>query len=189
VSSAVPLRYYFRHPAARGALWTLAALAVLAIVLVAVWLPGDRSRRGIEREIERRRADIVRMREQQEVAFAYEKARGGVELLEQKLAYAATQAQQVTDISQLARKHGVSLLTQAYEESARRNEPPRLYTEIAVQGSYRSLESFIADLPQLPSWTESQDLVIERSREGRAVKGRIRLVTYRGAQAAQQEAK
>ena len=184
MSAHVPLRYYFRHPGVRAALWAGSALALMAAVLVVLWWPGERRRSELERHIEARRADIVQMREREQVARAFELARGGVQSLETKLAYAATQAQQVADLAQLARKHGVSLLAQAYEESARQNEAPRLYTELTVQGSYRSLDNFIADLPQLPSWTEAQDVVIERARESNVVKGRVRLVTYRGTRSA-----
>jgi Tfp pilus assembly protein PilO len=187
MSTSAPLRYYLRHPGVRVGLWTGAAFAVLAAVLAALWWPGERSRRALEDDIEARRAEIVQMRERDQVARAYEQARGGVESLETKLAYAATQAQQVADLAQLARQHGVSLISQAYEESTRKNEPPRLYTELTVQGSYRALDSFITGLPQLPSWTEAQDIVIERAHDSGVVKGRMRLVTYRGTRGTLEE--
>ena len=187
MSTSVPLRYYLRHPAVRAAVWTCAALAVLATVLASLWWPGERSRRALVQNIEARRAEIVQMRQREQVARAFGLARSGVESLETKLAYAATQAQQVADLAQLARKHGVSLISQAYEESSRRNEPPRLYTDLTVQGSYRALDNFITDLPQLPSWTEAQDVVIERAHDGGVVKGRMRLVTYRGTRSAVEE--
>lgn len=187
MSTSVPLRYYLRHPAVRGGLWSAAAFAVLATVLATMWWPGERSRRELEQNIESRRAGIVQMREREQVARAFDQARGGVESLETKLAYAATQAQQVADLAQLARKHGVTLISQAYEESTRKNEPPRLYTELTVQGSYRALDNFITGLPQLPSWTEAQDIVIERAHDSGVVKGRMRLVTYRGTRGTVEE--
>lgn len=185
--ASVSLRYYLRHPMVRAALWACAVFTVIAAVVLTMWWPGERSRRELERGIEARRADIVQMREQERVASAFGQAQTGVTSLETKLAYAATQAQQVSDLAQLARKHGVSLISQAYEESTRKNEPPRLYTELTVQGSYRALDNFITDLPQLPSWTEAQDVVIERAHDGGAVKGRMRLVTYRGTRSALEE--
>ena len=50
-----------------------------------------------------------------------------------------------------------------------------------MQAGFPALRDFLRDLSSLPTWSEVQEVRIE-SAQGTAVqKGRIRIVTYRGA--------
>ena len=191
-------RYCLRHPWAR--LGTLVAgVLVLAVVGLCInWWPNNARRTQLDDAISTERGKIVRQHGEIDLLAAYVKARTDVEALESKLDYAATQAQQVSDVAQLARKQGITVLSQSYEMRVPKGDRPKegdskddhpkddhpkdaptLNTELLVQGSYRSLRNFIALVPSLPSLTEVQEVVLERAREANVVKGRIRLVTYR----------
>ena len=192
-------RYCLRHPWARvGNL--ISGVLVLAVVGLCInWWPNNARRAQLDDAISTERGKIVRQHDEIDLLAAYVKARTDVEALESKLDYAATQAQQVSDVAQLARKQGITVLSQSYEMRAPKEsdahskddhskddhpkDAPTLNTELLVQGSYRSLRNFIALVPSLPSLTEVQEVVLERAREANIVKGRIRLVTYRRATA------
>jgi Tfp pilus assembly protein PilO len=182
-------RYCLRHPWARLGTLVSAALALAVAGLCLNWWPKNTTREQLEGAISAQRLGIARQHGDLELLAAYVRARTDVGALEGKLDYAATQAQQVSDVAQLARKQGVTVLSQSYEMRTPKesNDPskdaakdaPALNTELAVQGSYRSLRNFIALVPSLPSLTQVQEVVLERAREPNLVKGRIRLVTYR----------
>jgi Tfp pilus assembly protein PilO len=178
-------RYCLRHPWARLGTLISAVLALAVAGLCLNWWPDNARRMRLEEAIETQRLEIARQHGDLDLLAAYVRARTDVEALETKLDYAATQAQQVSDVAQLARKQGVTVLSQSYEMRAPKEsndtakEAPALNTELVVQGSYRSLRNFIALVPSLPSLTQVQEVVLERAREANLVKGRIRLVTYR----------
>ena len=195
-------RYCLRHPWARLGTLIAAALALAVAGLCLNWWPKNTTRVQLEEAISAQRLEIARQHNDLDLLAAYVRARTDVEALESKLDYAATQAQQVSDVAQLARKQGITVLSQSYEmripkesnDSAKdaskdaskdsskdssKDEAPALNTELVVQGSYRSLRNFIALVPSLPSLTQVQEVVLERAREANVVKGRIRLVTYR----------
>lgn len=182
-------RYCLRHPWARVGVLLSAVLALAVGGLCVNWWPNNARRMQLDAAISAERREIARQHGDLELLAAYVRARTDVEALESKLDYAATQAQQVSDVAQLARKQGITVLSQAYDIRAPKGpddpskDAPALNTELVVQGSYRSLRNFIALVPSLPSLTQVQEVVLERAREANLVKGRIRLVTYRRATA------
>jgi type II secretory pathway component PulM len=173
--------FYLRYPSIKVAMISVGALLVVAAVFAALWWPVEQRRQELSASVDRERNTILASRRQEELASAYSRAKAGVDVLQKKLTYAATQAQQVADIAQLARRHDVMMLSQDYEESTRANEPSMLYTDLTMQSKYPALRSFVEDLAGLPSWTEVQEVSVERARESGMVKSRIRLVTYRRA--------
>jgi hypothetical protein len=175
------LRYGLRHPWARTGAWLSAGLTVAVAGLAIHWWPSDVSRTRLDSAITAARGRIAHLHSDLDLLTAYGRARTDAEALEGKLDYAATQAQQVGDVAQLARKQGITILSQAYEADVHAKGAPTLNTELVVQGSYRSVRNFIVMVPSLPSLTEVSDVVLERAREPNLVKGRIRLVTHRRA--------
>ena len=182
-------RYCLRQPWARLGALVSGALVLAVAGLCVNWWPNNARRAQLDEAISAQRLKIVRQHGDLGLLAAYVRARSDVEALESKLDYAATQAQQVSDVAQLARKQGITIVSQSYEIRAPKGsddpskDAPALNTELVVQGSYRSLRNFIALVPSLPSLTQVQEVVLERAREANLVKGRIRLVTYRRATA------
>jgi energy-coupling factor transporter ATP-binding protein EcfA2 len=116
-----------------------------------------------------------------ELLAAYARAGRDVASLEKKLRYAATQSQLVQDFARLARRHGVKIVSETYEET--RGPQPSLSAELAVQGDYPALRDFVRDLSVLPTWSEVQEVRLESAQGAASQRGRIRIVTYRQAPA------
>jgi len=173
------LRYGARHPWARAGSWVCAVAAALALVALAVWWPAQRDRSALEDKISSARRALVQAQQADELLSAYARASKDAALLEKKLEHAATQAQLVESFAQLARRHGVRILTETYEEG--RGPQPALGSELAVQAAYPALRDFLRDLSALPTWSEVQEVRLESVQGSAPQKGRIRIITYRAA--------
>jgi Tfp pilus assembly protein PilO len=175
------LRYSARHPWARGGLWAVCAAAVLAAAAAAAWWPAQREHAALESEIAARRSSLVQARQAEEVSRAYEQARGAVAVLEKKLQHGATQAQLVESFARLARKHGVKIVAETYDEGRNPAVQPALSAELTVLGSYPALREVLRELSALPTWSEVHEVRLETVQGTPTQKGRIRIVTYRRA--------
>jgi Tfp pilus assembly protein PilO len=175
------VRYSFRHPWIRAGLILAAAVGVLVLIALAFWWPAKSSRVELEEQIASKRRMLVNLQQADELLRMYTRAQKDVPVLEKKLANAATQAQLVEQLGRLARRHKVTVLSETYEEGRGTSSYGILNTELTVQGSYPALRDFLRSLPELPVWAEVQELRLEAARDAGAVKGRIRIATYRRA--------
>src|SRR5262249_12293345 len=116
-----------------------------------------------------------------ELLAAYTRASKDASALEKKLATAATQSQLVQEFARLARRNGVKIVSETYEEA--RGPQPSLSAELAVQGDYPALHEFVRELSSLPTWSEVQEVRLESAQGSASQRGRIRIVTYRQAPA------
>lgn len=179
---AADLRYSARHPAARSGLCAVAAAAVLALAAAGAWWPAQREQAALEESIAAKRRSVVQARQADELARAYAQARGAVAVLEKKLQHGATQAQLVENFARLARRHGVRILAETYDEGrGTAGAQPALSAELTVQGSYPALREFLRELSGLPTWSEVHEVRLETVQGSGTQKGRIRIVTYRRA--------
>jgi hypothetical protein len=182
------LRTSARH---RGARLGLCAFLLSALALgasAAYWWPAERARAAAEEDIALKRRSLVQLRQGREVLEAYEKAAQEVAGLEKKLDHAATQAQLVQNFSRLARNRGIRIVGETYDEARSGAAQPALSAELAVQGAFPALRSFLSDLSSLPTWSEVQEVRLESVAGAAEQKGRVRIVTYRKARAAQARA-
>lgn len=173
------LRYSARHAWVRAGAWACAGALLAAGAALAVWWPEQRAVLALEEAIAAQRRALVEATRSAELARAFVKARQEVALLDRKLAEAATQAQLVQAFARLARRHGVKIIGETYEEG--RGPQPALSAELTVQAAYPALRDFVAELASLPTFSEVQEVRIESARGAELQKGRIRIVTYRKA--------
>jgi hypothetical protein len=171
------LRYGARHPWARGGLWACAATLAALCAALAAWWPEERAHAQLEDAVSAKRRMLVEGRRAEELARAYEEAKVRVGTLEAKLQHAATQAQLVQSFARLARRHGVRIVGETYEEG--RGAGRQLGAELVLQASYPSLREFIAELATLPTWSEVHEVRIENAQGAAQQKARVRIVTYR----------
>ncbi len=162
-------------------MWACAAAAALLLVAVAVWWPAQHERAKLEDTIGGKRRELVQAQQADELLRAYGKARKEVALLEKKLEHAATQSQLVENFARLARKHGVKIVSETYEEGRAAGAQPMLNAELSVQGGYPALRDFLHDVSALPTWSEVQEVRLESVQGAATQKGRIRVMTYRHA--------
>jgi len=177
------LRYSARHTWARAGLWACAAAAVLAFVVLAFWWPAQREQAALEDKIISKRRTLIQAQQADELSSAYARAHKDVALLGKKLQHAATQSQLVESFARLARKHGVKIVSETYEEGRAAGAQPMLNAELSVQGNYPALRDFLHELSSLPTWSEVQEVRLESVQGAATQKGRIRVMTYRHAPA------
>jgi Tfp pilus assembly protein PilO len=175
------LRYAARQPLARAGTWAAGASAVAMLAALVAWWPAHRDAAALEDRVAAKRRALADARHADELAAAYAKASRDVAALEKKLAYAATQSQLVQDFARLARRHGVRIVSETYEEA--RGPQPSLGAELTVQGDYLALRDFVRGLSALPTWSEVQEVRLESAQGSASQRGRIRIVTYRRAPA------
>jgi Tfp pilus assembly protein PilO len=178
---AADLLYGARHPWARAGLWACGAAGGLLLVVLALWWPAQRERALLEDKIAGKRREFVQTQQADELLRAYTQARKEVALLEKKLEHAATQSQLVENFARLARKHGVKIISETYEEGRAAGSQPMLNAELSVQGGYPALRDFLHDVSALPTWSEVQEVRLESVQGAATQKGRIRVMTYRRA--------
>jgi len=173
------LRYSARHPLARtGVRVLLGAVVVMAVTLV-YWWPAQHANAGLEAQITAKRRTLVETQQADELLRLYASAQKSVPLLEKKLEQSVSQAQLVDSLSRLARQHGVRVASETYEEGRSAGGQALLLAELTVQGSYGAVRNYLRDLPTLPMWTEVHEVRLEAARGSAAVRGRIRVATYR----------
>lgn len=177
------IRYCARHPLARAGLWGLLGAGVALAVTLALWWPALHAQSSLETGIAGKRQELVQMRQADELLRLYEVARKSTPLLEKKLEQSVSQAQLVESLARLARQHGVRVASETYQEGRSAGGQTLLLAELAVQGSYAAVRNFLRGLPGLPMWNEIQEVRLEGARGTAAVRGQIRIATYRVAPA------
>ena len=179
VSLLAELRYCLRHRWARSGL-IAAAIGIAALTgVTALWWPAHSEQNALEQQISAKRRALARAQQSDELARVYQRAQKDVASLEGKLRHGATQAQLVQSFARLARKHGVRIVSETYEEGRNAAAQATLSAELAVQAPYPALRDFLREVATLPTWSEVHEARIESAQDKALQKGRIRIVTYR----------
>ncbi len=179
------LLYAARHPLVKAGILACGVSGVIFLVVgVGYWWPVQRDYRNLVESIQTQRKAVVDTLHAANVAQSYRRALEGIAVLEKKLDYVSGQAELVRNLGRLAKKRGVKILSESYEEGKARSGYVPLYLNLTLKGGYRGLRKFLLDVPTLPSWSVVQEVRFERSRGGsRLIKGYIRLITYRKTKA------
>ncbi len=171
--------YSFGHPLVKaGGVACLVAAAALAAAAL-VWWPAHRADSALTERLASERRALIEARQAGELAATYARNLHAVPQLEAKLAAAVDQTQIVDGLGRLARMHGVRIVNQSYAER-RGQASGGLVVELAVEGSYVSVRNFIHGLSTLPVWIELHEVQLDRSGDAGGVKGRLRMVSFRG---------
>ena len=173
------LRHSLRHPLVRAGLAATALLVPAAVVVIAMWWPLHEQKLQLEEEVTALTESIRDRAGVAAAAAAYTRSKQGAALLEAKLKHAATQAQLVDDLSRLARANGVRIVSETYEEIRRPSGQALLNADLVVRGSYASTRKFLQALSTLPTWSEIDEVTLEKGREPNTIAGKLRIVTYR----------
>ena len=174
------IRYALRQPlAAYSTKIAIFAVAILVVTII-YWWPAQHRYAQLVEDTAVKRRELVQNQQAEELLRNYAHAKQEVPLLEEKLKQAVSQAQLVENIAQLANKHGVKILGENFEETNDTTDRSTWVSELSVQGSYSGLRGFLQNLSSLPTWTEVQEVRIESAHGSSVLKGRMRLITYRG---------
>lgn len=172
--------YSLRHPLVRaGGVACLVAAALLAVA-TGFWWPAQRASLALTERLAAERAALVEARQAGELAGIYARNLHAVPQLEAKLAAAVDQTRIVDGLARLGREHGLRILDQSYAERRDKANGGGLVVELAVEGPYGSVRNFLHGLSTLPVWIEADEVQLDRSGDAGTVKGRLRLVSFRG---------
>lgn len=175
------LRYCARHPLARAGLWGLLGAGTVLVATLALWWPALHAQSRLQSEITGKRRAQVEIQQADELRKLYETAWKSAPLLEKKLEQSVSQARLVESLARLAHQHGVRVASETYQESRNTGGQTLLLAELTVQGDYGAVRNFLRGLPGLPMWNEIQEVRLEGARGTAAVRGQIRIATYRAA--------
>lgn len=180
------LRFSMRHPVVKaGIVASVVSVAIVVAIGFSYWWPAQRDTERLVEAIQAKRKAVVAAMHAGDVARAYERTRREAAVVEEKLSAVIGQAELVKSLSRLAKKKGVKILAEAYEEGRERGGYVPLYVDLALEGRYSSLRHFLNGIQTLPVWTMVQEAKLARLQKGAGwVKARLRLVTYRKVAAA-----
>ena len=172
---------FLREPSVRRALITCITSMVLALLVVlAYWMPMQHSKQKMTTQINNLRRVLVSDAEAEQIKNAYTRANRQVVTLHKKLARQSNQSDLVQHIGQLARKHGVRIISETYDKTEIKSSYQGLVLNLQIQGRYTSIRNFVFAIPSLPSWTVVQEAQLVSHRGvGKQVKTSLRLVSYR----------
>jgi len=175
------IRYAMRHAALRRAVvGTGVAAAGLAVVALGYWWPAMRAHAVLEQAIHDKRQAVVAAMSARDVKHAHDAALRALPAIEQKLNVNSGQSDLVERLNRLARKRGIRIISESYEEGKAKSTFVPLHLDIALQGSYAEMRGFIADIATLPVWGEIQEARLEGLRDQPGtIKAQLRLVLYR----------
>lgn len=174
------LRYVLRHPRVRSALMaTVVSMAVLLLVVLAYWMPARHATQSLVDEIDHYRRIAHDKRYSAELAVAARRASAQVAEVEKKLDQNAVQSVLVQHLSQLAKRHGLRILTSNFDEGKTQDGFQPMSHELTVQGGYSGLRGFLAGVPALPTLTVIEECSITRNREGGSLKATLLFRTWR----------
>jgi Tfp pilus assembly protein PilO len=159
----------------------MALSTIVALSVIAYWWPAAREHANLVREVQAARRAVVQAQQTSELIRAYLRAVDTATAIERKLDTPLRQARLVESLGQLARKHGVRVLSESYEEGKPRNGYIPLALDLNLQGDYGPVRGFLAGIPGLPAWVEVQEARFEGVRDAgvRQVRAQIRLLAYR----------
>lgn len=157
-------------------------LAGLTIVLSVYWIPSANERDALRRQVDEVRRTVTEAMQARELAKAYAGGSQAAHIVERKLQASAKQAELVQHLGALARRRGVRIVSESYEEGKRQSDYTPLFVQITLEGSYASIRDFLREVSTLPLWAEVQDARIERRREPTdLLKAQLRLRAVRHA--------
>jgi Tfp pilus assembly protein PilO len=169
-----------RHPLVRaGRLAVLVSLALVLLVGALFWWPAQRAHNQAAAEADVKRKTLMTVMHAKEIARAHALATKQIEVLERKLNADKVQASLVEQLSALAGKHGIKIVSEVFEQGREQKGYLPLHLELNVQGSYSGLRGFLIGLQSLPTWTYVQEGAITADQNRGVLKARLRLVTYR----------
>lgn len=171
--------YSLGHPLVKAGLVTCLVGAALLAAAMIVWWPAHRSSLELTERLAAERRALVEARQAGELASTYARSLRDVPQLERKLEAAVDQTQIVDGLGRLAREYGIRILNQSYTERRDKANGVGLVVELAVEGPYGAVRNFLYGLSTLPIWIEVHEVQLDRTGDAGAVKGRLRMVTFR----------
>jgi Tfp pilus assembly protein PilO len=157
-------QHIVRHPAALAALLMLgAAITVLAAAASFIWWPARIEGEASEAAFEKAAAEVRELRYRIRLAEEYATRRGQVEALEAKLRQVKSEPEFVRDIEALVARSGATVTQFSLHAAEPNAGVSATYFEFFLNGTYASLRSFIAGLPDLNEFVAIERVSLEQN--------------------------
>ena len=174
--------YLLRRPGvSQSLLLATAMLLVLVVVMLIWWLPAYKAFYQVELSLQQDQQALDRLQKSQLLTTVYQQTSKDINLLKASIDAASGQAQITRAQQALARRHNIDIKGDTFSASLKSR--PDGYTglrqQLSLQGSYRSLRSFIFALQQLPGAAIIDELQMESVRlTPGVVTARLNLTLY-----------
>lgn len=175
------VRISLRHPVVRLGLGAGGVGVLLALVVAgSQWWPVYHHAENLKIKIDLTRRQAVERSYGAQLSKIYARTAEQITEIEKKLNTPTVQVSLLDHLNQLARKHGVRILSESYEEGKAQSGYAPLFHEITLQGRYPQLRKFLLDTGSLPTLSVVQEAALNRGDgAGRSIKAQLRIVTYR----------
>lgn len=176
------LMYSLRHPWVRAGLASaLVASVIFASVALFYWRPMHVEQVRLSAQIRKQRSELIRVMRETAVARTYARSRRTIGRLAHKRDAPSNQAALVYNLTTLAQRSHVDVISESYQEGRKQAGYVPLYQVIELNGSYNDVRRFLFGIKSLPTWTLTQETRLRRMHTGRNIKATVTLVTYRRA--------
>lgn len=158
-----------------------AALGIWLLVLViflAFWIPSAHREATLRESIQQEKETRLQAGRAQEEAVSYDRLSRLDDELEKKRVVPVTQARLIAEVTQLAAKEGLKLVSQDFEEDPKNRQV--FHQTLILSGRYPALRQFLAETEKLPVLTVADQLRLDRENSG-LVRATLLLVTYGGS--------
>lgn len=174
------LLFSLRHPLVRTNIVVFVmSMLLLAVVGSGYWWPTKEASESLRTKINDKRREIFNAGFSVKLAQVSGRAAQQVGKIESKLVASTTQAVLVQNLEDLAHRHNVKIISEAYEEGKSNEGYSSFVHELTLQAAYPDLRSFISGLQKLPTFTIVQEAMLGRSSNSHAIKAQLNLITYR----------
>jgi Tfp pilus assembly protein PilO len=171
--------YSLRHRAVRAGVVACLLAAIGLAVAAIVWWPAERANAALTERLADERRALIEGKQAGEAARVHARNLQVVPALEAKLDAAVDQTEIVDGLGRLARRHGLRIVNQSYAERRDQGRGAGLVVELAVEGRYGAVRNFLHGIAGLPVWIEVNEVQLDRAGDSGAVKGRLRLTSFR----------
>lgn len=161
------LPHAIRHPKVRMALRVLAGLCCLDLLVAAFFFcPAAWRHHQLAGGIAAYRNSQREAAEARQRALQYGELLQRVSVLEEKWKAPAAQSALISAVNRFASRNGLRVVSQDFESEKTKTGVESLNQEISLQGSYRALRGFLADLEDLGTLTVVEQTRLERAGQG-----------------------
>lgn len=172
--------FSFRHPRVRlGGYLFLATLLCSIVIALALWFPvyNDYST-AWEKNIQSK-AEIHKVSQRNKLAIAYQLNMKRISKVDEKLAQRSSQTQIISDISRLAQRSGINIVSESYNEGESTKGYTLLNQNLVLEGSYSSIRQFLSDIDQLSVWTVPQEVRLKSLNDNKKrIRASLKLAVY-----------
>ena len=157
----------------------LTTLLCSVIITLALWLPVYSEYSTAWKENVLSKSEIRKVSLRNELSDAYQLNTKRVSKIEKKLRIRISQAEIINDISRLAQRNGINIVSESYSAGESIEGYELLNQNLVAEGGYSSIRQFLREIDQLAVWTVSQEVRLKNlNAKDKKISARLKLAIY-----------